>query len=245
MGTRQLSAGARECACAGSECRRSPLAAECDGENLALDTTANASLLDVVASVFLRPARGHRRAVAHRAVVFAYAPDAALTDFGWRPCLALDIVAVLSQSDLVRELNAHAAELGAPLRAATVTDLQLGAAPVRCVAAGTSALAAFRAMAASDLSAVGILSPTGTLIGNLSASDLRGLLPHQFGRLALPVARFVAEQSAESLMVVAVPPRATLGAVLDRMVHARVHHVYVVNGAAVRMSAPCIACVDA
>jgi hypothetical protein len=71
-------------------------------------------------------------------------------------------------------------------------------------------------------------------VGNLSASDLRCLLPHQFGRLALPVARFVAEQCASSLMVVSVSPRSTLGAVLDRFAFSCVHHVYVVDGATPR-----------
>jgi hypothetical protein len=80
----------------------------------------------------------------------------------------------------------------------------------------------------------------GTLVGNLSTSDLRGLTPHQFGRLSLPVARFVAEQCADSLMVVSVAPRSSLGAVLDRLVYARVHHVYVVDdeGRPLRMITP-------
>jgi CBS domain-containing protein len=207
-------------------------AEESDGENVALDTAAHASLLDVVASVFLRPARRHRRAVAHRAVVFSYAPDASLSSAGWRPSLAMDIAAVVSQSDLVRFLHDHATELG-PLRSATVDELRLGAAPVRAVPADASALSAFQALVRHDVSALGIVSPVGgTLVGNLSASDLRCLLPHQFGRLALPVARFVAEQCASSLMVVSVSPRSTLGAVLDRFAFSCVHHVYVVDGAA-------------
>jgi hypothetical protein len=170
--------------------------------------------------------------VAHRAVVFSYAPDASLSSAGWRPSLAMDIAAVVSQSDLVRFLHDHATELG-PLRSATVDELRLGAAPVRAVPADASALSAFQALVRHDVSALGIVSPVGgTLVGNLSASDLRCLLPHQFGRLALPVARFVAEQCASSLMVVSVSPRSTLGAVLDRFAFSCVHHVYVVDGAA-------------
>jgi hypothetical protein len=137
-------------------------AEESDGENVALDTAAHASLLDVVASVFLRPARRHRRAVAHRAVVFSYAPDAELSSFGWRPCLSMDIAAVLTQSDIIRFLHAHAAELGV-LRAAAVADLQLGTSPVVTVSADVTALQAFQQMVNADVSAVGIVAPLGAL----------------------------------------------------------------------------------
>jgi len=206
-----------------------PPEAECDGETLCIDTAGDATLLDVAASVFLRPARSHSRVgVAHRCVCLAYAPDAELSRFGWKPTLALNVVGMLSQSDLVRHLHAHAEQLG-PLRSARVGDLMLGASPVACVRADTPALDAFRAMFDGHVSAAGILSPAGTLIGNLSISDLRGLLPHQYGRLALPVVQYVAEQHAESLILVAVAPTSTLFSVLDRMVHARVHHVYVVD----------------
>ena len=207
-----------------------PAEEECDGELLSVDTAGDATLLDVAASVFLRPASSHARvAVAHRCVCFAYAPDAELSRFGWKPTLALNVVGLLSQSDLVRHLHAHDAQLG-PLRDARVCDLLLGTAPVACVGAATSALDAFRRLLGGrHVSAVGILSPAGTLIGNLSVSNLRGLTPAQYGRLALPVAAFVAEQHAESLVLVSVAPTSTLFSVLDRMVHARVHHVYVVD----------------
>lgn len=217
-----------------------PPEAECDGETLCIDTAGDATLLDVAASVFLRPARSHCGVgVAHRCVCLAYAPDAELSRFGWKPTLALNVVGMLSQSDLVRHLHAHAQQLG-PLRSARVGDLMLGTSPVACVSADTPALDAFRAMFDGRVSAAGILSPAGTLIGNLSVSDLRGLLPHQYGRLALPVVSYVAEQHAESLILVAVAPTSTLFSVLDRMVHARVHHVYVVDddGRPIRMITP-------
>ena len=204
---------------------------ECDGEMLSIDTAGNATLLEVAASVFLRPAKSHARvSVAHRCVCFAYTPDAELSRYGWKPSLAVNVVGLLSQSDLIRHLHAHAEQLG-PLRNARVCDLLLGTGPVTCVAADTSALQAFTLMFERHVSAVGILSPAGTLIGNLSVSDLRGLLPSQYGRLTLPVAAFVGEQHAESLILVSVSAGSTFFSVLDRMVHARVHHVYVVDEA--------------
>lgn len=206
-----------------------PPEADCDGETLSVDVAGDVSLLDVAASVFLRPAKSHARvAVAHRCVCFSYAPDAELSRFGWKPSLALNVVGILSQSDLIRHLHAHAAQLG-PLRDASVCDLQLGTTPVACVGAGVSALDAFKLMFERRFGACGLLSPAGTLIGNLSASDLCGLMPHQYGRLCLPAATFAAEQHAESLMLVAVAPGSTFFSVLERMVHARVHHVYVVD----------------
>ena len=204
---------------------------ECDGEMLSVDTAGNATLLDVAASVFLRPAKSHARvSVAHRCVCFAYTPDAELSRYGWKPSLAVNVVGLLSQSDIIRHLHAHADQLG-PLRNARVCDLLLGSGPVTCVAADTAALEAFCLMFAEKVSAVGIVSPAGTLIGNLSVSDLRGLLPSQYGRLTLPVAAFVGEQHAESLILVSASAGSTFFSVLDRMVHARVHHVYVVDDA--------------
>lgn len=194
-----------------------------------MDGASELSLLDVASRVFLHPAA--RGGVAHRAVVISYATDAALTEAGYRPCLALDVRALVTQSDVVRALHDASASLGA-LRSARLADLPLGAAPVACIPSSTTALAAFHEMAARGLSALGIVSPHGgCLVGNVSASDLRGLEAHQYDRLAAPVWRYLAERGARSMVLVALHERATFGALLDRMAFSRVHHVYIVNGA--------------
>lgn len=49
----------------------------------------------------------------------------------------------------------------------------------------------FAHMIRKDVSGVGVVNGTGALVGNLSASDLRCILPEHFGVLAMPVVEFL------------------------------------------------------
>lgn len=56
------------------------------------------------------------------------------------------------------------------------------------MAADAPALAAFAALRREQRGALGVTAGAGgTLLGNLSVSDLRGLRPERWGALALPV----------------------------------------------------------
>lgn len=56
----------------------------------------------------------------------------------------------------------------------------------------------FAYMIRQNVSGVAVVDATGTLIGNLSASDLRCILPEHFGVLAMPVVEFLALLYPES-----------------------------------------------
>ena len=107
------------------------------------------------------------------------------------------IVAVMSQSDVIRHLYLHAQlKPGLGRLMAQVTVEQAGLCRGRSVVAVpgvTPAHAAFATMYSSRVSAVGIMSADAQLVSTLSASDLKRILPEQFGLLALPVLDFLRE----------------------------------------------------
>lgn len=105
---------------------------------------------------------------------------------------AVRITHIVSQSDFIRFLHAHTDACG-PVMGVSVEALGLAHKPVVCVPCDMPAINAFATMDACEVSSVGIIDQRsgGRLVGNLSASDFRGLLPSQFGLLSLPVVRFV------------------------------------------------------
>ena len=112
---------------------------------------------------------------------------------------AMRVSSIVSQSDVIRYLAKHGHLLGCDNL--TIRDVPGWCTPGGLVTTSgtTSALAAFATMAKEKCSAIGITSPEGALVGNLSQSDLRGLTPTTWGRLALPCAQFLVEQHGVEL----------------------------------------------
>ena len=106
---------------------------------------------------------------------------------------ACHVSAIISQSDVARFLSTHEAALGG-LGARTVADLGWVSGPgsIHSVPPETSALAALATMAAKGVTGVAVVDAAGRLLGNLSASDARGLTADRLPALALPVAEFLA-----------------------------------------------------
>ena len=102
-----------------------------------------------------------------------------------------DIHAIISQSDVVRYIAANAESmLAGRLGDATLQQLRLGAArgALACAGSGAPAVEALAAMRRLEVSALAVLSDDdGRLIGNLSASDLRGVVAASLVALAEPV----------------------------------------------------------
>ena len=97
---------------------------------------------------------------------------------------------------------------------------------VLCVEAGkTTSLEAFALMHADRVSALGVCDANGLLIGNLSASDLRGITPDTLNVLEQDVGVFIQRGGAKN--VVTCPLTATVGAAIELLVTKKVHHVYV------------------
>jgi len=132
---------------------------------------------------------------------------------------------VISQSDVVRFIVKHIDQLGV-LKDEPVESFGWASAHVLCVLEETRASEAFRQMILHGVSSVGITrAKDGAVVGNLSASDLRGLQTKDFVRFASSAINFISQ-----------PPRVftckkyhTLEHLLRMLVDTHVHRVYIVD----------------
>ena len=162
------------------------------------------------------------------------------------------ILAIVSQSDVISFLAKHVDRLG-PLAATPVADTGAVTSPVVAVPDSMPAAMAFASMFAkgAPVSSAAVLASrgpdAGTLIANISVSDLRGLRPAGLAALAAPVLTFLrtkaapgagsgeaaaawgvrAGDSEADVRPVSVPPGAPLGEVLRLLDEGRRHRVYV------------------
>jgi len=101
---------------------------------------------------------------------------------------------------------------------------------------------AFHEMFQKNLSCLGIVDENGTMLGNLSVSDLRGLTVDRFSSLSHCVTEFLKISKALSrsfatvlnaqlndLRTLAVNPGSTFEELLDLITKNRVHRAYVVD----------------
>lgn len=119
----------------------------------------------------------------HRVALFDQQPDDA------RP----RVRAIISQSDVVRALQARARDLE-DLAARPVLSLLPAQQGVFSVLASTPAIDAFARMHEAGLSAAAVVTDreSQALVANLSISDLRGIpSPESFGVLAMPCIEFL------------------------------------------------------
>ncbi len=178
----------------------------------------NMPLLDVIRDGFLAGVSARHgaasRRVSHRLAVFD--DSGAVTD-------------LLSQSDVVRFLAETPLALAA-FGDATIASLNLGHARggVAAVTARVPTVEALMHMLSRDVSSVAVVDATGELIGNLSASDLRGIAGGALSDLALPVGEFLRRDVRQQTLVTCTAESAFRTAV-HRMAQARVHRVYVVG----------------
>lgn len=190
---------------------------------------AHLTLLDVVRGSMLHCAAPYPVAPCHRVAVCEPAQG------------TLRISNIVSQSDIMAFLLQHAASLESQL-SQSVSSLGLVVDPdtqqprgVECVQESEPALDAFGGVLRCGVSALGVLDARGSLVGNLSASDLRCVLPDRWGVLALPVARLLQLESSAAMVgegrkaqgAVTVTPQATLREVLEVLVSQHLHHVFV------------------
>ena len=140
----------------------------------------------------------------------------------------LTVTHVVSHLDIIRLLAANKDKLGGWAEA-SLEQLGLDEGAVFCVPATTPALEAFARMALDHKSCLGLVAADGTLVGNLSASDLRCLTePEAFASLLKPAREF----GGGAGTVATVTPATTFGALLDSLVASKHHRAYVVDAAA-------------
>ncbi|PSC72908.1 DNA repair XRCC3-like protein [Micractinium conductrix] len=142
----------------------------------------------------------------------------------------LAVTHVVSHLDVVRLLAANKAALGGAAEQ-SVEALGLTAGAVFCVPASTPAVEAFGRMAVDHKSCLGLVDAAGKLVGNLSASDLRGLVSAEaFATLLSSAVDYdAAQRGGQNPALGTVTADTTLGELLDMLVAGKMHRVYVVD----------------
>jgi 5'-AMP-activated protein kinase regulatory gamma subunit len=134
---------------------------------------------------------------------------------------------ILSQSDVIRFLYEHIRDIGIA-RFDTVDKLGLGTRAVISMSARAKAIHAFFLMLYQKVPAVAIVSGNGELVGNLSASDLRGLDQNSFTELLKPVMEFVKSVKRHRGLVTC-KTGSTLESVLSKLANNNVHRLWMVD----------------
>lgn len=224
-----------------------------DGQ-LVRKTEGGTTLLEVVCRGFVLP---EFKLWSHRIAVFED-PNDTLLNNDRQHQRSVKIIAIMSQSDVVRYLHRHRRQLPG-LMATPLHALGLGRKPVFYIDHSTCALDAYREMVASGYSAAAVVQD-GHLVANLSAADLRGLDVQDLGTLGLPVAEFLVNRKFSAVVthvpgslaemygvrspcmlpkaasealageIVACKEDAAFGDVLDLVVSHKVHRVWIING---------------
>eukprot|EP00658_Telonema_sp_P-2_P078120 TRINITY_DN7239_c0_g1_i13.p1 TRINITY_DN7239_c0_g1~~TRINITY_DN7239_c0_g1_i13.p1 ORF type:complete len:348 (-),score=99.84 TRINITY_DN7239_c0_g1_i13:307-1350(-) len=139
---------------------------------------------------------------------------------------------IISQSDVVRFVADHPNCFEPGVIDKTLEELEFLAqqTPTEIVSVNQkmSALDAFELMERRGVSGLAVLNDEGQLVGNLSASDLRGMGRHEFGDLLMSVEDFTLINK-DQVQGYCLPPDATLDCLLQTFKEKRVHRLYVVD----------------
>jgi len=106
-------------------------------------------------------------------------------------------VNIVSQSNVIRLLAKNIHRYG-KIAQATVQSIGVGVGSCITIGEAAKAIHAFHLLHTNAVSAVGIVNSAGTLLANLSVSDLRGLNSSNFDRLSMPVMDYL-RQYTETL----------------------------------------------
>jgi len=142
---------------------------------------------------------------------------------------------IVSQSDVVRFLLHHDKDLSADadrtLEEHGLLDADvpsIGPKKLITIDSSKTALEGFQMLFTARTSAVGVVDSDNKLLGNLSASDLRGVKSGEVEQLlSLPIADFLQSQSRVPLTTCS--PSSTLRQVIRLLVENRIHRVWVVD----------------
>ncbi|XXQ35449.1 CBS domain-containing protein [Plasmodiophora brassicae] len=138
---------------------------------------------------------------------------------------------MVSQSDIVRYIAKHIHEPHLQAYAnATVAHAGWGNRPVTSVREGESVKNVIMLMHERGVSAVAIVSRTGTLVGNFCLSDMRGIHEHNFERkLNTCVVDYLQAESPDSLRAACTTLKSTVGDVIRALATERLHRLWIVE----------------
>jgi CBS-domain-containing membrane protein len=135
---------------------------------------------------------------------------------------------ILTQTDVVRWIGGHAAFL--KCLDVTIAELNLTGQPIQHILDTDTPLEGFRKASQLELSCIAVVDDRGRLVGNLSASDLRGVDASDVRWLAKQSVRaFLHEHSPGSLNPQTVSPSTPLRHAIQRLLQKRLHRLWIVN----------------
>jgi CBS domain-containing protein len=140
------------------------------------------------------------------------------------------VIGILTQSEVVKYLTADLKNLG-KLAKKTVEELHLGVRNVLRVTMDTQVIKAFELMKNNKVSAVAVVDNVieNNLIGNLSASDIRGVQVTIFSSLMLPLVQFFAMNPGMFKPPMTCKLSTTVETIVTKMVLFRMHRVWIVD----------------
>jgi len=150
------------------------------------------------------------------------------------------VIGMYSQSDMI-SLIAQSMYLIGLKKKRTIADLNLARGPMVTVSTTTRVLSALKEMFNQGVPAVGIVLESGRLIGNFSASNLKGIKSDEFVSLHMSVIDFLHNQRfkerplltkmthAKALHPATIFPQDTLEHAILMMTASRVHRLWVVK----------------
>ncbi|KAJ1955404.1 hypothetical protein IWQ62_005540 [Dispira parvispora] len=158
----------------------------------------------------------------HRALVCAYpTPDAKSPNPSF----------LLTQSDMVYYISKHPDVVPKEILDHSVQALfpEAFSRTLLTVRAQDPTLHALRYMDHNDRTAAAVLDHEGRLVGNISASDLRGLRDTNLGLLQDPVMQFLDRIRPQRPSPVVTTRDGTLGYVIEQVCNHKIHRVWVVD----------------
>jgi CBS domain-containing protein len=136
----------------------------------------------------------------------------------------------VTQTDIVRWIYHSQSAFGSCLDR-SIREMIVEGKKLATIRDHDTALDGLRKASQLDLSAVGIVDSAGKLVGNLSASDLRGLDVTRLHEVVQDVRQFLQKHSPTSLQPQTVPVSATLRSAVQKMLQNRLHRVWIVDAA--------------
>jgi len=135
---------------------------------------------------------------------------------------------VLSQSDVVSYIYKHRNEVK-DLFSKKLSELGITPKSVVAISSSSSALDGFKNMTCEKVPAVAIVDDKGKLVGNLSASDLRGMSSKRLKEAINPVLEFLSSNNGFVRKPVTISLDDTLETAYHRVVNEGLHRLWVVD----------------
>mmetsp|Transcript_7993 Transcript_7993/g.8820 ORF Transcript_7993/g.8820 Transcript_7993/m.8820 type:complete len:359 (+) Transcript_7993:54-1130(+) len=144
------------------------------------------------------------------------------------------LTSILSQSTVLRYLAKNVSHLSKYAKRETVMNIgigTIGTGSLLKINYTTPTIEAFYMLYLNNKSALPIVDNEGTLLANLSISDLRGISTRNFASLLLPVLEFISCQVSEFRPPITVDISDPFETVLLKLAATKVHRVWVKNNA--------------